>query len=144
MDGSILRTAAASLSNPEGPTWIEESAISSATVPATIGEDGTPAPRDYAPDVDDGFDSREFAIASRDFRKVAVVIVDAVWISAQTVITRGVRIGRRAIIATNGALAKIAPPYSIAAGISARALNQRPEEAMSGQHAGPVTGLDAR
>jgi len=108
-------------------TSINEGAIISATLSVTIGEDCMLAPRVYVLDVDHRFDSRELPIARQGYLKAPVVIEDDVWIGAQAVITRGVRIGRGAIIGANSVVTKDVPPYSIAAGIPARVVKQRPE-----------------
>lgn len=108
-------------------TAINEGSIISATLSVTIGEDCMLAPRVYVLDVDHRFDSRQIPIALQGYLQAPVVIEDDVWIGAQAVITRGVRIGRGAIVAANSVVTKDIPPYAIAAGAPARVIKFRPE-----------------
>lgn len=108
-------------------TAINEGSMIAATLSVTIGEDCMFAPRVYVLDVDHRFDSREIPIARQGYLRSPVVIEDDVWIGAHAVITRGVRIGRGAIIAANSVVTKDVPPYAIAGGVPARVIKFRPE-----------------
>ena len=54
----------------------------------------------------------------------AITIEDDCWIGANVVITAGVTIGRHSVIAAGSVVTKDVPPYSVAAGNTARVIKQ--------------------
>lgn len=60
------------------------------------------------------------------FHRGKVVIGDYVFIGANTVITKPIRIGEGAIIGANSVLTKDVPPYAIMVGVPARQVGVRP------------------
>ncbi len=58
-----------------------------------------------------------------------VVIEDDVWIGCRSIILKGVRIGKRSVIAAGSIVTKDIPPNSIAAGVPARVISSNPERA---------------
>jgi acetyltransferase-like isoleucine patch superfamily enzyme len=53
-----------------------------------------------------------------------IVIEDACWIGANSVVTAGVRIGKHAVVAAGSVVTKEVPPYSVVAGNPARVIRQ--------------------
>ena len=58
-----------------------------------------------------------------------VIIEDNVWIGCRSIILKGVKIGRRSVIAAGSIVTKDIPPNSIAAGVPARVISNNPEKA---------------
>jgi len=92
-----------------------------------IGSNVMLAPRVYILDVDHSFDRRDIPIAQQGYKVQPVVIEDDVWVGAGAVITKGVRIGRGAIIGANSVVTRDVPQYAIAAGVPARVIKVRPQ-----------------
>lgn len=63
-----------------------------------------------------------------------VVIEDDVWLGANSVILKGVTIGRGSIIASGAVVTKSIPPYSIVGGVPAKVLKARFTEQEIEQH----------
>lgn len=75
---------------------------------------------------------------------VSVVIEDDVWIGTRSIILKGVRIGRGAIIAAGTVVTKDVPPYAIAGGIPARVIKWRWTIDQILSHEKALYPLDAR
>ncbi len=58
-----------------------------------------------------------------------VIIEDDVWIGCRSIILKGVKIGRRSVVAAGSIVTKDIPPNSIAAGVPARVISSNPEKA---------------
>jgi acetyltransferase-like isoleucine patch superfamily enzyme len=58
-------------------------------------------------------------------RARAVVIEDYVWLSSGSTILPGVKIGRGSVVAAGAVVTKDVPPWTIVAGVPARAIGQR-------------------
>ena len=54
-----------------------------------------------------------------------IIIEDDVWVGAQAIILKGVRIGRGSIIAAGTVVNKNVPPYTTVAGVPARVIGRR-------------------
>lgn len=54
-----------------------------------------------------------------------VIIEDDVWVGAQAIILKGVRVGRGSIIAAGAVVNKDVPPYTTVAGVPARVVSRR-------------------
>lgn len=63
-----------------------------------------------------------------------VVIEDDVWLGANSVILKGVTIGRGSVIASGAVATKSVPPYSIVGGVPAKVLKARFTEQEIEQH----------
>lgn len=59
-----------------------------------------------------------------------VVIGDDVWLGANTVVLAGVTVGEGAIIAAGAVVTKDVPPFTIAGGVPAKVIGERPEPAV--------------
>lgn len=56
-----------------------------------------------------------------------IVIEEGVWLAANVVVTRNVRIGANSIVAAGAVVVKDAPPFSVVAGVPARVVRSRKE-----------------
>lgn len=108
-------------------TVINERCIITSMERIEIGCNVMLAPGVYVLDVDHRFDRREIPVSSQGYQIDPVVIEDDVWIGAGAVITRGLTIGKGAIIGANSVVTKDIPSYSIAAGVPARVIGERPQ-----------------
>ena len=59
-----------------------------------------------------------------------VVIEDYVWLASRVTVLPGVRIGRGAVIASGAVVTKDVPPLAIVAGVPAKIIGYRKEEAL--------------
>lgn len=108
-------------------TAINEDCIIGAYESVEIGSNVMIAARSYIIDLDHCFDRRDIPIADQGYSIAPVVIEDDVWIGTGAVVTKGVRIGKGAIIGANSVVTRDIPPYTIAAGVPARVVKERPE-----------------
>ncbi|PJK27986.1 acyltransferase [Minwuia thermotolerans] len=92
-----------------------------------IGANVMLAPRVYLLDVDHRFERRDIPISKQGYLVRPVRIEDDVWIGTGAVITKGVTIGRGAIIGANSVVTRDVPAYAIAAGVPAMVVKGRPE-----------------
>ena len=108
-------------------TVINEQVIIAATELVTIGSDCMLASRVYILDVDHVYENREIPIAKQGYKSKPVIIGDDVWIGAQAVVLKGVKIGTGAIIAANSVVTSDVAPYTIVGGAPAKLIKVRPE-----------------
>jgi acetyltransferase-like isoleucine patch superfamily enzyme len=92
-----------------------------------IGANVMFAPRVCVLDIDHRFDSRDRPLRQQGYRTAPVFIGDDVWLGANAVVLRGVRIGRGAIVGANSVVTRDVPDYAIVGGVPARVLRMRPE-----------------
>lgn len=90
-----------------------------------IGADVLIAPFCYVQDTDHGFADLTVPIASQVSRSSPIIIEDGVWLGAHCVVTKGVRIGRGAVIGAGSVVTRDIPPNAIAVGSPARPIRQR-------------------
>lgn len=107
-------------------TTINDGSQISAFDSVQIGADCLFAPRVCVLDIDHRFDSRERPLKQQGYRTAPVVIGDDVWLGANVVVLRGVRIGRGVIVGANSVVTRDLPDFAIAAGAPARVLRMRP------------------
>ena len=91
-----------------------------------IGADCLFAPQVIVLDIDHRFDARDRPLKQQGYRTAPVVIGDDVWLGANVVVLRGVRIGRGAIVGANSVVTRDVPDFAIVAGVPARVLRMRP------------------
>lgn len=106
-------------------TCINEHTIIACTDSITIGKNVMFAPRCYVLDVDHAHDNKNIPMSKQGYNTSPVVIEDDVWLGTQVVVTRGVTIGKGAIIASNSVVTKDIPPHAIAGGVPAKVLKSR-------------------
>lgn len=107
-------------------TAINSECILTALERIEIGSDVMLAPRVYVLDVDHCYADRALPISKQGYDVAPVSIGDGVWIGTGAVVTRGVKIGEGAIIGANSVVTRDIPAYTIAAGIPARVVKERP------------------
>jgi len=107
-------------------TSINADCILTALERIEIGRDVMLAPWVYVLDVDHRYEDRNVPITKQGYEVSPVVIGDGVWIGTGAVITKGVTIGVGAIIGAGSVVTQDIPPYTIAAGIPARVIKERP------------------
>lgn len=90
-----------------------------------IGNDVMISASCYVTDLDHTFASVGVPIAEQGVQTAAVVIEDDVWVGAHSIVLRGVRIGRGAVIGANSVVTRDVPAYTIAAGSPARVIKHR-------------------
>lgn len=118
-------------------TWI----VANASV--RIGADVLIAPFCYIQDTDHGFADPTIPINRQASQSSGIVIEDDVWLGAHTVVTRGVRIGRGAVIGAGSVVTHDIPERMVAAGVPARLIRPREGSAdLGGSRAGGRTGPD--
>ena len=71
-----------------------------------------------------GYQDIHIPISQQPCTVKPIVIEDACWIGANSVITAGVRIGKHAVVAAGSVVTKEVPPYSVVAGNPARVIKQ--------------------
>lgn len=88
-----------------------------------IGDYALVAPGCYITDADHRFDDPVVPVPEQGMScKGPTVLEDNVWLGANVVVTSGVRIGRRSVIAANSVVTRDVPEFSLAAGVPARVL----------------------
>lgn len=108
-------------------TSINEGCIITALERIEIGSDVMLAPRVYVLDVDHEFADRSVPISSQGYVVRPVTIGDGVWIGTGAVITKGVTIGDGAIIGANSVVTRDIPAFTIAGGVPAKIIKERPQ-----------------
>jgi acetyltransferase-like isoleucine patch superfamily enzyme len=90
-----------------------------------VGDFALVAPGCYITDADHRFDDPSLPVPDQGMTsKGPTVLEDNVWLGANVVVTGGVRIGRRSVVAANSVVTKDVPAFSIAAGVPARVLSR--------------------
>jgi galactoside O-acetyltransferase len=74
---------------------------------------------------DHRFDDAATPIQAQGHTTGAIVIEDDVWIGANVVVTRDVRVGRGAVVAAGAVVTRDVAPYTIVAGVPARPIGLR-------------------
>jgi acetyltransferase-like isoleucine patch superfamily enzyme len=88
-----------------------------------IGDHALVAPGCYITDANHRFDDLVTPVPDQGMScKGPTVLEDNVWLGANVVVTSGVRIGRRSVIAANSVVTKDVPEFSLAGGVPARVL----------------------
>ena len=78
-----------------------------------IGEDCLIGPGVCIYDHDHIYSDKNVAICKQGFKSQSIYIENDVWIGANSVITKGVRIGKHSIIGANSVITKDVQPYSL-------------------------------
>ena len=107
-------------------TSINSNTIIAVMEKVVIGNNVMIAPNVYILDVDHNFENRALPIAEQGYKTAPVVIEDDVWVGTGAVITKGVHIGKGAIIGANSVVTKDIPSYGIVGGVPAKLIKMRP------------------
>lgn len=79
------------------------------------------------------FDDPEVPICRQGLNFAPIVIEDDVWIAARVNIMAGVTVGKGSVLAAGAVVTKDVPPYSVMAGVPARAIGRRGEKKAKGE-----------
>lgn len=91
----------------------------------SIGKDVLIGGRVYITDHDHVFDDAELsALRCGGITSKPVVIEDGVYLGEGCVILKGVTVGKRAVVGANAVVTKEIPPYTVVAGVPARAIRK--------------------
>jgi galactoside O-acetyltransferase len=90
-----------------------------------VGADVLIAPFCYLQDTDHGFADPAVVIAEQASVSAPIVIEDDVWLGAHVIVTRGVRIGRGAVVGAGSVVTRDVAPFTIVAGAPARVIGHR-------------------
>jgi acetyltransferase-like isoleucine patch superfamily enzyme len=91
----------------------------------TIGDDVRIASNVIINTADHAFENKEIPIRMQGYVCAPVTIEDDVWIGAQAIINKGVKIGKGAVIGAGSVVTKDVPPYMVAVGNPCRVLKAR-------------------
>ena len=91
----------------------------------TIGRNALIAPGVVIVDSDHSYTDPNLPVSVQGFTAAPIVIGDASWIGANAVITKGVTIGRGAIVAAGAVVVRDVPEYAIGGGVPARLIKYR-------------------
>jgi acetyltransferase-like isoleucine patch superfamily enzyme len=89
-----------------------------------IGRDCMIGPQCYFTDADHSFEP-DLPVKAQPMRTAPVIVEDEVWIGAQVVVLKGVRIGKGAVIGAGSVVTRDIPPNSIAVGSPAHLVRTR-------------------
>lgn len=93
----------------------------------TIGNNVLFGPNVVINDSNHLFKDRETPINKQGHTAEEIVIEDDVWIASNSVILKGVHIGKGAVVAAGSVVTKDVPPYVVVAGVPARQIKNRGE-----------------
>ncbi len=106
---------------------IGEGSVIHSGVRISIGDNVIIGPQNIIVDLDHRFERMDLPINQQGMSGKEVRIEEDVWIASHCVIIKGVTIGRGAVIAAGSIVNKSIPPYSVAAGVPAKAIKKRGE-----------------
>ncbi|MCK9627581.1 MAG: acyltransferase [Bacteroidales bacterium] len=96
--------------------------------PVSIGSNVNLAQNVTVSGLDHNYEDVNSSIASQGVSTSQIVIEDDVWVGANSVITKGIRIGTHSVVAACSLVNKDVPPFSIVGGNPARLLKQYSKE----------------
>lgn len=93
----------------------------------SLGNDVLLGPNVVINDSNHQFTDIDKPITTQGHTAREIVIEDDVWIAANSVILKGVHIGKGAVVAAGSVVTKDVPPYAVVAGVPARQIKNRGE-----------------
>lgn len=93
----------------------------------SLGNDVMLGPNVVINDSNHQFIDRDKSIAQQGHTAKEIIIEDDVWIASNSVILKGVHIGKGAVVAAGSVVTKDVPPYAVVAGVPARKIKNRGE-----------------
>jgi acetyltransferase-like isoleucine patch superfamily enzyme len=109
--------------------FINRGTIVTARAPINIGDDALIGPFVVINSGNHGYANKLVPMNSQEHVAAPITIEEDVWIGAQTVVLKGVTVGRGAVVAAGSVVTKDVPPYAVVAGTPARVINYRGAEA---------------
>lgn len=96
--------------------------------PVSVGNNVNLAQNVTVSGLDHNYEDVNYSISSQGVSTSQIVIEDDVWVGANSVITKGIRIGSHSVVAACSLVNKDVPPFSIVGGNPARLLKQYSKE----------------
>lgn len=93
----------------------------------TLGNDVMLGPNVVINDGNHRFSDKDKPMNRQGHASEPIVIEDDVWIASNSIILKGVHIGKGAVIAAGSVVTKDVPPYTVVAGVPARKIKNRGE-----------------
>lgn len=93
----------------------------------SLGNDVLLGPNVVINDSNHLFLDRDKPITKQGHTAEEIIIEDDVWIASNSVILKGVHIGKGAVVAAGSVVTKDVPPYAVVAGVPARQIKKRGE-----------------
>ena len=91
----------------------------------TIGDDVRIAPNVMMLTTDHEYEHKNVLIRNQGFKQAPIEIGNDIWLGANVIIVKGVRIGDGAVIGANSVVTDDIPPYSIAVGLPCKVIGSR-------------------
>ncbi|MBX3286419.1 MAG: acyltransferase [Actinobacteria bacterium] len=88
-----------------------------------------------------GIDDLELPIAAQPLRTEGVVIEDDVWIGANATVVDGVTVGAHAVVAAGAVVTHDVEPWTVVAGVPARPIKDRRDQAPGAARRSPTRGV---
>jgi acetyltransferase-like isoleucine patch superfamily enzyme len=104
---------------------IGENNIIFSDIGITIGDNVIIGSQNIIVDFDHIYKNVENPINQQGINKREIIIEEDVWISSHCVITKGVRVGKGAVIGAGSVVNKDVPAYSVAVGVPVRVIKKR-------------------
>lgn len=109
----------------EGSSIAQNCSISGGSVGIFIGKHVMVAPGVVIVSFDHGHSDNQVPMVKQRIVEEKIVIEDDVWIAANCTITKGITIGKGAIVAANSAVVHDVPRYAIVGGVPAKIIGTR-------------------
>ena len=113
----------------KGSSIAQNCTISGENAGVFIGENVMIAPNVVIVAFNHGYARLDIPMVQQSNSEASIHIEDDVWIAANSTITKGVTIGKGAIVGANSLVVKDVPPYSIVGGVPCKLLGWRRENA---------------
>jgi len=108
-----------------GSSIAQNCTISGENAGVFIGENVMIAPNVVIVAFNHGYENLDIPMSKQNNSEALIIIEDDVWIAANCTISKGVRIGRGAIVAANSFVNIDIPNYSIVGGVPAKVIGTR-------------------
>lgn len=92
--------------------------------PVSIGSNVNLAQNVTVSGLDHNYEDINVSISSQGVSTLQIVIEDDVWVGANSVITKGTRVGKHSVVAACSLVNRDVPPYSVVGGNPAKLLKQ--------------------
>lgn len=104
-----------------------------AHAPIEIGDDCLIGPGAVLHNGDHRFDQVDVPIRRQGLSSAPIVLEDDVWVGANAIVLGGVRVGRGSVVAGGSVVTRDVPPFTIVAGVPAKAVGRRGGEPRTDQ-----------
>jgi acetyltransferase-like isoleucine patch superfamily enzyme len=108
-----------------GSSIAQNCSISGENSGVFIGENVMIAPNVVIIAFNHGYEKIDIPMAEQKNTEEKIIVEDDVWISANTTICKGVKVGKGSIVGANSVVNKNVPSYSIVGGVPAKTIGSR-------------------